>query len=355
MLKCICLSLCGSLLVVVLTLRNTIFYRVNLNPLLRASHAKLSASLSSRNRSALWSLFEDRGRWNCNATDFVDLLQFDSIDAPHFPDPLEACSRLRPYESILFTGDSLTHQLYQGVLTMLTGDWKTGTSWGRKTTQEELWSEKDIRDFSGAVCPIDICWGKKQTETWCRQQRYTMMNTSGVGRVCNGTVRMELAERWEPEMSTDNAVRKIDAWQGSARRLLVMSSLGLHCGLDRITFRQFRRSSGWSQCVTPILDAVARACERGVIVDLVLQDISPSGRRKPFPFNNSQSNARIAQHNAQMRDFVGRLHINASFFNTFPLIYRAESTCPERLVSSDGTHPPFDVVVASAWQFLNGV
>jgi len=192
-----------------------------------------------------------------------------------------ACEELLWYNEVLFVGDSITRQFYQGLLVLLTQDFQSGSLWkanlevAQKQWENPNWfrwcnpgeeqkntdpnCQGPARQFSEGKCQINV-----------------MADTTEVERVCGGRLKMRMWWSWSFGNGFEELLSTVIP--NLAPRSLGVTNTGMHTGFDPKVMNRW---------ITRILETAPPRTH------MVWHANDPPGAKKPKEFEKSQGREAI--------------------------------------------------------------
>jgi len=261
--------------------------------------------------------------------------------------PASACDALLQFGEVLFAGDSISRQFFQGLLVLLTGDWQSGSLWNatlgdhnyqwNNTNWHRWWPAGGERRNSNPLCQGRV----EQFAEGCRMN--VVLDTTRLERICGGRLKMRFWHSWcsaagfDPLLSV--AIRNL------APNSLVVTNTGMHPGFSPAVM------TNW---LSPILGRAPPGTH------VVWHANDPPGAKKPEHFRKTQGRDALR---AALRDnveWIARLRSQfprqaLDLIGFWNMTDKANTQCAgdATLPSTDGTHYPLSVNVEKArWLML---
>ena len=320
-------------------------------------------------RAEIWErMGAGAGKWNCRSGKWVML---NCSLAPQAAAANIGCSVLKKYDRVVFHGDSIIRQFYQGMLIEISGDKEFGSLQGAENTNHSnQWVipegasgvnfNHDWVNPPPAHCRglsnqfLKTGWAGKREGVGCGQGvkcgncYLHLANTTGQRKYCDGKLSAWYFWAWNRGCEhvgkcLDAHISHTHAALARGERVLLVTGIGMH---DNVNFHR-----SYTTYLKPLLDNFYD----NPMVDIVWHMISAAGAAKPKAFIVAQGNDGIRVFNAKMRAHLTTLYPRVVIFDPFKMSLDAEQHCPATMTSLDGTHAPPLVNLMQGNIFLNGI
>ena len=320
-------------------------------------------------RASIWEMMgAGAGKWNCRSG------KWETNNCSLAPQPAAAnigCSVLKKYNRVVFHGDSIIRQFYQGMLIEISGDKEFGSLQGAENTNHSNqwvipegasgvnfnhdWVNPPPAHCRGLLNQfIKTGWAGKREGVGCGDGikcgncYLHLANTTGQRKYCDG--KLSAWYFWAWNRGCENVGKCLDAHishthaaLARGERVLLVTGIGMH---DNVNFHR-----SYTTYLKPLLDNFYD----NPMVDIVWHMISAAGAAKPKAYIPAQGNDGIRVFNAKMRAHLTTLYPRVAIFDPFQMSLDAEQYCPATMTSLDGTHAPPLVNLMQGTIFLNGI
>ena len=240
------------------------------------------------------------------------------------------------YGEVLFVGDSISRQFFQGLLVLLTKDWESGSLWDAKlkdhndqwnnTNWWRWWPSGGERHNTNPRCQGAV----QQFGEACRLN--VILDTTGIERVCGGRLKMRFWHSWHSDSGAGFEELLLTVIRNIAPHSLIVTNTGMHPGF---------RPEIMQNWMTPILELAPQGTH------VVWHSNDPPSVKKPVMYKQTQG--REAIHTALLNNIEGIDKLQTRFpqqsldlIGFLSMAGKANRQCMHihdtTLQSSDGTH-----------------
>ncbi len=248
--------------------------------------------------------------------------------------PEKACNALLQFGEVVFVGDSISRQFFQGLLVLLTDDWQAGSLWSaRLVDHNQQWGNANWFRWwplgQDGKNTDPACQGPiQQFDEGCRMN--VVLDTTNLTRICGGHLKMRFWHSWHTGAGFEELLSTVVPHLSP--NALVVTNTGMHPGFGGTAMQDW-------------MNGILQRAPFGTQVIWHTND--PPGTKKPIQYLPHQGRETIYKELLKsvrvMDDLQSKFPQHVidliSFWN---VTEKANSQCTHdlSLPSSDGTHYP---------------